>query len=55
MAKKKAKKQELNVWTAKSYELVKDGDKVALVSGSGFYDEKRDNADINLKVTVEEL
>lgn len=54
MAKKEKAKQELEVW-ASNCKLSKDGVNIKIESGSGFFDDKRDNAPNKIKITVEEL
>lgn len=48
-------KKEIIVFSSANWELKKDGVNVIISSGSGFYNEERDNANVELKITVEEL
>jgi hypothetical protein len=47
--------KELVVWTGEVWDLVKDGLKIYLTSGTGFYPKETKTAKINLRVTVEEI
>lgn len=50
---KKSNKVILDVWCGKSWSVVKDGLSISVTSGTGFYNEKRDNANVNLIIIAE--
>lgn len=55
MAKQQKGKKVLEVWTSDNWKLEKDGANIRIISGSGFYDKKRDNAPVKIAISIEEL
>lgn len=46
---------ELEVYCGENWSLEKDGVNIYIKSGTGFYNEERENAKVKLKISVEEL
>ncbi len=50
---KEAKKSELTVWASPAWKLEKSGTQINLISGCGFFSDKKDGL-VELQITIEE-